>query len=231
MKPSRLIALLFSVACLFAAPVAVADPAQLSAKERSEAAAQVKIADQLINFGKYDEALSIYSEVYGRTEDQALFFGMAQCYRYLGKNKEAAEHYKKFLASANQNDPSIPEAQKQLARMETKIAGGDATTTKVPRMSPVLYGASAVTGVIGLRFGVRAVSNARVANDLQDLGGDAFLISFSQNIANRSATRADLCFVFAAGLGVGGYFLAKKEREQEASLSISPNRVALTVSF
>jgi tetratricopeptide (TPR) repeat protein len=207
---------------------ALAEPKQLSAKERSEAAAQIKIAEKFYKFKQYEEALSIYSEVYTRTEDPSLLYGIAQCQQGLGKNQEAANNYQKFLDAAKA-DPRRGSAEKELAALQIELAKGNAVVQKETPIWPYFYGASALSGVIGLSFGVSAVRRARLASDLQDEGADLLQVSFIQNAANRSARRADVCFVLAAVGGIGGYVISKKEKE--AKISLSPSHISLSVSF
>jgi tetratricopeptide (TPR) repeat protein len=234
--------LTWRAACLISAllfsGVATAEPKQLTEQELTELATKVDKADTLFKNNKFEEALPIYQEAYNLTEEPTMLFSVAQCYRNLNKNQEAADNYRKFLASAPQDNELRPLAQQLLSETEAKIPKNtpkDLVTPKAPKpekkTSLYFFIGAGAAGAAGAGFGVAALSSAKKSKDSQQEGDEASQIKiFLDQTTLRSAV-ADLCFVAAIGVGVAGVLASKKEKKEQTTLFVGPSQVTISVEF
>lgn len=218
---------------------ATPSPAQLSAAKAFFANGQALYAQ-----GKYEAAWLEFSSAYAVVPLPDLLFNMARCEAKLGRNADAARHYREFLKQS----PSDPEAAKieaEIVRLEaqpsepgTPAAGAapppppvEAPARRIPLITTVaggtavvlLIAGAATLGYVGGQYGdLKARCNERC--------------SPTEWTGLRSASYAGyaLLGLSAAAVAVAAValpFELKKARERRVALSIGLGSLGLAGRF
>jgi tetratricopeptide (TPR) repeat protein len=218
--------------CLLGAGSAQAQgaPKELTEEDIKRLAAMVDNADKLFSASKYEDALPIYQSIYDQTSEPTMLYRIALCQEKLNRPKDAVASYQRFLKEAPA-DNSFREKAESSMKEQAALIPKDAQPDPEPeppkppkKKSTFLYAGAGATGVAGIAFGILGLQKAIDASKGEPGAGDL------QDKANQFGLISDVAFVATIGLGVGGYLLSKKEKEQ-VTLLIGPTRVALSVEF
>lgn len=111
--------------------VAAASPTEVWAAEAASAdkmtAAKTYFVKGQALYGqaKYEAALASFSSAYELVQLPDLLFNMARCEAKIGRNAEAAKHYREFL-QRSPNDPEAPKIQAEITRLDEAVAQAEA---------------------------------------------------------------------------------------------------------
>jgi len=94
--------------------------------------AQARDATAEYNMGQFKEALARFQTIYKASGKNALLFNIAQCQRQMGKLKDAAFSYRRFIELEPDN-PNVPVARDVLASVEESLQKGTQAQTRPPK--------------------------------------------------------------------------------------------------
>jgi tetratricopeptide (TPR) repeat protein len=214
----------------------IASPLLAQSPEDIEKAAKIfQEAEGHYSLLEYQQALDKYKESYRLSNEPALLYNIAQCYRLLNRNEESIQSYKNFLRLAAASPEQQEVARKFIAELEAKLAqpATTAATQPVPKDEPkpekpknipafaALGGAGAlgvgavVTGLLGIGAGIK-LQTLQAADDSDP---DEIIDTFKQMRA--LGVTAGVLGGLAVGAGIGGVVLLQtNKKETTVSLSI-----------
>ncbi|MFO0576743.1 MAG: tetratricopeptide repeat protein [Polyangia bacterium] len=221
---------------------ATPSPAQLSAAKGFFANGQALYAQ-----GKYEAAWLEFSSAYEMVPLPDLLFNMARCEAKLGRNADAARHYREFLKQSP-SDPEAAKIQAEIARLEGAPSepaapaapasgpGASPSPAEPPaRRIPLITTVAGGTAVVLLIAG--AATLGYVGGQYGDLKARCNeMCSPTEWTGLRSASYAGyaLLGLSAAAVAVAAValpFELKKARERRVALSIGLGSLGLAGGF
>ena len=113
-----------------------ASVAEVRSDDNARAKALFRKADLHFNIGEFDRALGLYREVYKLKPHPALIYNIAQCFRYLGRWREAVFHYERYLARSEERTHREP-VKKLIAECRAEAERAEAAQrTVAPASAP-----------------------------------------------------------------------------------------------
>jgi tetratricopeptide (TPR) repeat protein len=222
--------LVFASLLLASAPV-------ILAQSTEELERRFEEAERFYKVQKFQEALSIYEELYLKTGSPELLYNIAQCYRLLGDYDKALLSYNSFLRDVPETELRAQVegliAEVKLKAAEPKPTTSAATTgpTSTKLSDPVLVPVEGralsarpfflAAGGAGAVWAVSGVLALRAAGDAEELLEEANATVDEFEARRRKARLlggvADVSFVGAVALGSVGLVVRSKGRVVEVS--------------
>jgi tetratricopeptide (TPR) repeat protein len=118
-------------------------PSAVGADGDARAKALFRKAELHFNIGEFDRALSLYREVYKLEPHPALIYNVAQCYRYLGRWREAIIQYQRYL-DQTEEQTHRETVKKLIAECRVEAERAEAARAERARAEATRLNASAV---------------------------------------------------------------------------------------
>lgn len=130
-----LMTLLCALCLSAAAPVALGQ----SQDNLEKAAELFDQAERFYNLGNWSKAKDLYEQSYLLSNEPAILYNIAQCYRQMGQYEEAIRSYKNFIRQGKlpEGDPQRLAAEKLIKETEELWAKQKSTTTTQPTSEKV----------------------------------------------------------------------------------------------